>query len=97
MNVDRNSVMRKENTVEDQDRKTPEEEAEVEGHSIRDAQDLQDAQAKDDDFEAHSLRDAQDLQDAQAKDDDFEAHSLRDVQDVQDAQRGDDKDAQDVL
>lgn len=67
--------MRKENTVEDQDRKTPEEEAEVEGHALRDAQDAQDAQANDDDFEAHALRDVQDAQEVLRGDD-------RDAQDA---------------
>jgi hypothetical protein len=67
--------MRKENTVEDQDRKTPEEEVEVEGHAA-DIQDVQDVQARDDDdFEAHSLRDVQDVQDVQRGDD-------KDVQDL---------------
>jgi hypothetical protein len=69
MNVDRNSVMRKENTVEDQDRKTPEEEAEVEGHSLRDVEDVEDLAKKDDDFEAHALRDAQEAQEALRGDD----------------------------
>jgi hypothetical protein len=69
--------MRKENTVEDQDRKTPEEEVEVEGHGhdIQDAQDLLAARNDDDDFEGHALRDVQDVQDVQRSDD-------KDVQDV---------------
>jgi hypothetical protein len=71
--------MRKENTVEDQDRQTPDEEVDVEGHAqdiqAKDIQDVQDLQAKDDDFEAHALRDVQDVQDVQRSDDD-------DVQDV---------------
>jgi hypothetical protein len=74
--------MRKENTVEDQDRKTPEEEAEVEGHALRDVSDVADVAEvakKDDDFEAHALRD------------------VADVADVAEVARRDDKEAQDLL
>jgi hypothetical protein len=73
LDVDRNSVRRKENIVEDQDRRTPEEEVDVEGHALRDVQDVQEVQAKDDDdFEAHSLRDVQDVQDVQRGDEDVQ-------------------------
>jgi hypothetical protein len=86
--------MRKENTVEDQDRKTPEEEVDVEGHAHRDVQDVQDVQLQDDDVQAHA-HDVQDVQDVLLQDDDVQAHALRDVQDVQDVMRGD-EDVQDV-
>jgi hypothetical protein len=49
---------RKEEVVEDQDRKTPEEEADVEGHALDPEFGDPEFGAKDeDDFEAHSLRD----------------------------------------
>ena len=67
--------MRKENTVEDQDRTTPEEEVDVKAHAHRDVQDVQDVQQQDDDVQAHALRDVQDVQDVQRGD--------QDVQDVQ--------------
>ena len=59
MSVDRDFLRnRKEEVVEDQDRKTPEEEKEVEAHSLRDPNlDPGMARGDDDDFEAHSLRD----------------------------------------
>jgi hypothetical protein len=43
--------MRKENTVEEQDRKTPEEEVDVEAHAHRDVQDVQDVMRGDEDVQ----------------------------------------------
>jgi hypothetical protein len=60
--VDRNSVLRKENTVEDQDR-TPDEELDVEGHALDEAQELL-KKDEDDDFEGHALRDVEETQEA---------------------------------
>jgi hypothetical protein len=68
--------------VEDQDR-TPEEEADVEGHAHDPGALELGALAKDDDddFEAHALRDPGAMEPgalAKDDDDDFEAHALRD-------------------
>jgi hypothetical protein len=79
VNVDRNSV-RKETTVEDQDRQAPDEEVEVEAHAhdIADVADVADVARQEDDVEAHSLRD------------------VNDVADVADVARDDDRDVSDV-
>jgi hypothetical protein len=65
--------MRKENTVEDQDR-LPDEELDVEGHAkdLQDAQELLKRDDEDDDFEGHALRDVQDAQDAMRGDSDVQ-------------------------
>jgi hypothetical protein len=62
--------MRKENTVEDQDR-LPDEELDVEGHAkdLQDAQELLKRDDEDDDFEGHALRDVQDAQEVLRGDD----------------------------
>jgi hypothetical protein len=61
--------MGKENTVEDQDRKTPEEEVDVEGHAHRDVEEVAEVARQEDDVEAHSLRDVEEIQEIQRGDD----------------------------
>jgi hypothetical protein len=73
VNVDRNTV-RKEKTVEDQDRQAPDEEVEVEAHA-HDVSDVSDVNRQEDDVEAHSLRDVNEVADVNRGDD-------RDVSDV---------------
>jgi hypothetical protein len=60
VDVDRETLLAtKEEVVEDQDRKTPEEEQDVEGHldALNPDPMNTDALKDDEDFEAHSLRD----------------------------------------
>jgi hypothetical protein len=83
------------NIVEDQDRKTPEEEKEVEAHALQDFEAPADFEKQGDDVEAHALQDFEAPADFEKQGDDVEAHALRDFEDFTDFERSGEGDKKD--